>query len=347
MLAITHHAIVQWAANRIGYQGWFEGYAVLGDDIVISDGAVAKEYLAIMADLGVGVGLHKSLVGKDSAEFAKRVFLKGHWVTPVSLKEFALAANFLPALVELVSRLSYLPPRLSAIARSLGFGYRAISRLSQPVYRLTGRLQGLLVSLYAPSTRPYGVSDWVSFFRLMGPEGRLDLRYPAIVESAQRLVDMMSATLQRRTEALMSMGDNVSSFYVSDPRPDGFVGFVVALGDASPWRSLYALAWDETAVWADWWISPLVGSVVVRLRDAYDALVRFRTTLSESREDLSGINRVYDTWLVSEDVLSLVSQVEDLSRRVPPLRMKRYAGMIVRLARRVGRILARGVNDPS
>jgi len=66
MLALTHHFIVQWAAwrvakreNRVG--GWFSLYAVLGDDIVIADEAVAKEYLWAMTALGVGIGLAKSL----------------------------------------------------------------------------------------------------------------------------------------------------------------------------------------------------------------------------------------------------------------------------------------------
>lgn len=339
MLALTHHAIVQWAANRIGYKGWFELYAVLGDDIVIADGAVAKEYLSIMDQIGVKVGLHKSLVGKDSAEFAKRVYLRGNWVTPVALKEFALASTFVPALVELVRRLSDTPPRLASIARALGFGYRAISRLSLPVHRLTGRIQGLLVCLYAPFTVPFGADSWVSFFRLMGPEGTLDVRWPAVLESAERMVKLMLEAIDKRTQQLCLMGENIASFYIAEPKGGTFV---VALGDADPWRSLYAKDWDETALWADWWISPLVGSVVLRLKDAYEALVQYRAALSSPRKDLSDINRVYDAWVASEDTLGLVGDVEDLSQRVKPPRVRRYAGMILRLARRVGRILSRG-----
>jgi len=47
MLAITHHAIVQFAAYRAGYEQWFPDYAVLGDDIVIMDGNVANCYRQI------------------------------------------------------------------------------------------------------------------------------------------------------------------------------------------------------------------------------------------------------------------------------------------------------------
>lgn len=71
MLALTHHLIVQIAAQRCGCKCIFTNYAVLGDDIVIADDAVAKAYLAIMEVLGVDVNLVKSHQG-STAEFAKR-----------------------------------------------------------------------------------------------------------------------------------------------------------------------------------------------------------------------------------------------------------------------------------
>jgi hypothetical protein len=83
MLALTHHAIVQYAAFRVARRSarkglwrsvWFEDYAVLGDDIVIANGPVAREYLRVMTQIGVEVGLAKSLVSPRGAtlEFAKR-----------------------------------------------------------------------------------------------------------------------------------------------------------------------------------------------------------------------------------------------------------------------------------
>jgi hypothetical protein len=79
MLAFTHHAIVQWAAARSIYKDkpeWFKDYAVLGDDIVIGDQKVAREYLKLMELLGVSISSHKSLVSvkKPVCEFAKRFF---------------------------------------------------------------------------------------------------------------------------------------------------------------------------------------------------------------------------------------------------------------------------------
>lgn len=73
MLALTHHFVVQLAALRAGWVGWFPYYALLGDDIVIADRAVAEHYLAIMRGLGVSISLHKSIVSESGLlEFAKR-----------------------------------------------------------------------------------------------------------------------------------------------------------------------------------------------------------------------------------------------------------------------------------
>jgi len=47
MLALTHHIIVQVAANRVG-KTRFSAYALLGDDIVIADEAVAISYHHLM-----------------------------------------------------------------------------------------------------------------------------------------------------------------------------------------------------------------------------------------------------------------------------------------------------------
>jgi len=56
MLALTHHELVRVAAVRAGLTG-FSDYAVLGDDIVITNDAVASEYLKIMKYLGVSINL--------------------------------------------------------------------------------------------------------------------------------------------------------------------------------------------------------------------------------------------------------------------------------------------------
>lgn len=82
MLAITHHVIVRMAALRAGVCG-FKGYAVLGDDVVIANDAVASEYSFIMKTLGVSLNPSKSIESYDFCEFAKRLRGKGIEWTPL------------------------------------------------------------------------------------------------------------------------------------------------------------------------------------------------------------------------------------------------------------------------
>jgi hypothetical protein len=73
MLAICHHVVVQLAAYRAGWRSWFPYYALLGDDLVIADKAVADHYLSLMRHLGVPINLTKSIVSETGLlEFAKR-----------------------------------------------------------------------------------------------------------------------------------------------------------------------------------------------------------------------------------------------------------------------------------
>lgn len=81
LMALGHHLIVQYSAIVAGKPTPFEGYRLLGDDIVIRDDAVAKAYLVTMRSLGIEISEAKTLVSKDSFEFAKRFFFKGLEVT--------------------------------------------------------------------------------------------------------------------------------------------------------------------------------------------------------------------------------------------------------------------------
>lgn len=86
MLALTHHVIVMISALRVGYSN-FRDYALLGDDIVIANDAVAKSYHMIMTQiLGVEINLSKTLISKHSFEFAKRLVTLDGEVSPVGAK---------------------------------------------------------------------------------------------------------------------------------------------------------------------------------------------------------------------------------------------------------------------
>jgi len=91
--ALTHHTIVQWAALQAGWQTRFRDYRLLGDDIVIANGAVAERYTALLTKLGVTVNRTKSLHAIGAAEFAKRTFVAGEEFTGLIWPLFSLAAN--------------------------------------------------------------------------------------------------------------------------------------------------------------------------------------------------------------------------------------------------------------
>lgn len=97
MLALTHHAIVQYANSLIGNRGWTEAYEVLGDDIVIFDAHLASKYVELMGEFGVALNMSKSVISiqkEPVVEFAKKTSLKGKDVSPLSLKMFLNQDSF-------------------------------------------------------------------------------------------------------------------------------------------------------------------------------------------------------------------------------------------------------------
>jgi len=152
LLALTHHALVQLAAYEVHKSsGWFLNYAILGDDVVIADRAVAQRYLSIMKEIGVDISLAKSLVSNTSSlEFAKRTWVGGRDCSPVSLAEMLVALRSLGALGELVAKnMKFGVIRISSVARFCGFGFRNLARL--PIVLGVGnRLSGLIAYLCRP-----------------------------------------------------------------------------------------------------------------------------------------------------------------------------------------------------
>jgi len=85
-LALPHHHIIQLAAVRAGFEGIFLDYVVLGDDVVIFNEKVARQYRKIIGELNMKISESKSLIGLGIAEFAKSIYVKGTAITPVSWK---------------------------------------------------------------------------------------------------------------------------------------------------------------------------------------------------------------------------------------------------------------------
>jgi len=86
------------AAHRIGLEGLFKDYCLLGDDIVIAHEEVALEYLDLMTWFGVEINQSKSVVGAGIAEFAKRHFYHGHEVSGIPGRLLSLVGLHLSGL---------------------------------------------------------------------------------------------------------------------------------------------------------------------------------------------------------------------------------------------------------
>lgn len=150
MLALVHHAMVQYSAHRAGIGGWFALYAVLGDDLVIANDRVARKYRALCRLLGVNIGLEKSLVATDrTLEFAKRLFFRGTDVSGLPAKFWAAAqgqSSVACALSAWVTR-----GTLSNFVRALGAGFRVASGASTTAWAaMPSRARALCVSLTNP-----------------------------------------------------------------------------------------------------------------------------------------------------------------------------------------------------
>jgi hypothetical protein len=152
MLAVTHHFIIQCAAWRSGKYPigiFFRRYAILGDDIVIGDKLIAGHYYNIISQLGVKVGLAKSVISHNGLglEFAKKTFVRGQNVSPIPFKEYAVTSGSLPALIEFSRKYSLSVPN---IVKMLGFGYRVLGKLNQKWVFQSVKIRRLLIGLTIP-----------------------------------------------------------------------------------------------------------------------------------------------------------------------------------------------------
>lgn len=110
-MAMVHHALVQFSHWKVtNFPGcepsWFDTYLVLGDDVDIARNAlVADCYKGTCANLGIVIGIHKSLHSlKNCFEFANRRFSPDGDISPLSLKE-ELASNSWIARLEYAKRI--------------------------------------------------------------------------------------------------------------------------------------------------------------------------------------------------------------------------------------------------
>jgi hypothetical protein len=169
MLALTHHAIVHWAAHRAKTKYpkanipiAFRDYAVLGDDIAILNKFVAREYLLILREIGVKAGLAKSIVSKGSfyVEFAKKFFVPSGRADMLPFKEVIATLSSTLLVCEFVKIHGL---TLGSILTILGYGYKSKTRAYTAQYRfLNRRLRTLLIWFRSPrGAFPLTIPEWI------------------------------------------------------------------------------------------------------------------------------------------------------------------------------------------
>jgi hypothetical protein len=170
ILAVSHHLLVQIAARRAGVRGWFTHYALLGDDIIIADKAVASAYLTIMTDLGVTINLSKSFeMESGTCEFAKR------WISPTMGDISPMGPGLVLAAVRNPRMIGTLFK--DALQRDFVFSTHVVRdlvrflRMIRPVNWMNRQLKPILSSVFGPTgglwgsaSGPFFKAVWIKLF---------------------------------------------------------------------------------------------------------------------------------------------------------------------------------------
>lgn len=183
-MAFTHHVIVQLSAMRIGKDS-FSNYALLGDDIVIADSAVAESYRLLLSQLDMGISSVKTHVSYDSWEFAKRWFISKSEVTPFSIGGLKTSVSKYFTLSEFLSN-------------QASHGW---SLLEQQVPGLVTSL--LRIALSKSPSRNRRIQGYVTLFSVFTS---VRLLYPKMGTRILEGAVQRSVSLNKLRDAFLSMG---------------------------------------------------------------------------------------------------------------------------------------------
>jgi hypothetical protein len=173
MFSLAHHCLVQLAAYRAGRTGFFELYALLGDDLVIADKAVAEQYQKLCAVFGVEIGLAKSMISRNrSLEFAKVVYFAGDPVLAFPWTLWSVSQSSLSACIAAVQRISFsgVTTSIANVALAFGARWKASQKTGARWESIPARLRALLVILQHPDARTaISRPNWIDWLASSGP----------------------------------------------------------------------------------------------------------------------------------------------------------------------------------
>lgn len=280
--SLTHHFLVQFAAYRATKEiRFFKAYALLGDDIVIADGAVALSYQALLLEIGVEYGLAKSLISSTGGfEFAKRTFSRGKDVSAISLAAIGVAKADHTVLEQVLTRFGVTGSLFEALrkaAKVLGYGYRSVARLST-VLESKSRLQGLAILLSRPGS-PWGL-EVIQWLLQKQPGLIQEVPQAVLLEIGESLYDSLFSKANSSIDRARAKLKKVIA-------PDSTYG-----GNVDTWfdeSNLHAEAWNVYVV------LPLVGQLKVDLKDLKARLNSLeRPSLDDLNEIWARIEEIRD-----------------------------------------------------
>lgn len=324
MLALVHHMMVQFAAWKAGCRGWFERYAVLGDDLVIGHHLVAHEYLKLCRIIGVEVNLSKSIVSDNlSLEFAKRFFFKGSEATPMPLLGLAVGWLGVRDIAEIASQTKSRTgrsPSFYMMGRFVNLGLRTCSGLSQKLIFSMGRKARSIVLLLTRPGAVHGVSnllEWYTLTRASGSSLSTQGAWEAMAAATlHRIAHFQSLNLRRRLfKALVSF--DISRYY-----KERWLG--KAASDRMGWFGL-STWWEETV------IQPYKEPMLRKL-DEIDSMIREINRVIAAKDEGSLLKLLQAMEDLEEQIALVPTEVQferaeqELSGRKPDKFPKRVRG---------------------
>jgi hypothetical protein len=323
VFSLTHHILVQYCAYKAyGKLEWFTLYALLGDDIVLADEKVAKEYLHQLRVIGVECGLAKSLISSNgSFEFAKRTFIHGQDCSWISLKAIGAAQADLSVMEALLLTrgVDTLMVTLKIVARFLGYGYRTLARLPA-VLESRSHLQGLTVLLTRPGS-PWssGVKSWLTQVRPGEVQELPEEVYSVMGESLwSRLIDGLKGSLNAHLKGY-------SRVRLSDEYGTG-----ATVMDPSNWHR-------------NTWEYFILGNLLRDLKAELDAITK--DALNISQPNLEDLEKVWLSVMEWRDELDQLPVTPNLVDRAPEKFEGRKRSALLRLWRSLRKSLTKALKE--
>jgi hypothetical protein len=252
--SFTHHAFVEWSAHRMGKPN--TKYMMLGDDVIISDYDVSKEYQSLMVKLGVSISLSKCTnSSKGFCEFAKRLFTPDGEITGIPSPLFISAQRNPELLISLVK-----------ILRERGYDEPSI-RCGVQAYLTPKRKQKELIALVlsAPleisgSPPIEGLENLLKTKKTWSSEG---LQLDDILKKSKEYyfwaeVDKITEYIQKGTYPVPLKGKRV---HIAEGSP-----IVVGISER---LEKYLASEDDFSIWNDWLKGESWNMVLVPNLDTY------------------------------------------------------------------------------